>query len=89
MQAPPTVSICIPTYNHANVVGDALRSAMAQTYGSVEILVLDNASTDNTSQVVADVTGGDARVRYVRNEANLGMVGNFSACISAARGKFI
>ncbi len=62
---------------------------MAQTYGSVEILVLDNASTDNTSQVVADVTGGDTRVRYVRNEANLGMVGNFSACISAVRGKYI
>lgn len=89
MQALPLVSICIPTYNHANVVGDALRSAMAQTYGSVEILVLDNASTDNTPQVVAEVTDSDARVSYIRNEANLGMVGNFSACISAARGKYI
>jgi glycosyltransferase involved in cell wall biosynthesis len=89
MQELPQVSICIPTYNHANVVGDALRSAMAQTYGSVEILVLDNASADNTSQVVADVAGRDARVRYIRNEANLGMVGNFSACISAARGEYI
>lgn len=89
MQAPPLVSICIPTYNHANVVGDALRSAMAQTYGRVEILVFDNASTDTTPQVVADVTGSDERVRYVRNEINLGMVGNFSACISAACGKYI
>lgn len=89
MQDIPQVSICIPTYNHANVVGDALRSAMAQTYGSVEILVLDNASADNTSQMVAEVAGRDARVRYIRNESNLGMVGNFSACISAARGKYI
>lgn len=87
--ARPLVSVCIPTYNHANVVADALRSAMAQTYDSVEILVIDNASTDTTSQVVADVAGGDARVRYVRNETNLGMVGNFSACIFAARGNYI
>ena len=85
----PLVSICIPTYNNAPMVVDALRSAMAQTYGNVEILVLDNASTDATSQVVAEVTCGDARVRYVRNETNLGMIGNFSACIYAAHGNYI
>lgn len=85
----PLVSIGIPTYNHADVVGSALRSALAQTYENVEILLFDNASSDSTRQVIADVARGDPRVRYVRNDVNLGMTGNFNACISAASGEFL
>ena len=86
---PPLVSIAIPTYNHADVVGAALRSALSQTYQHVEILLFDNASSDSTRQVIADVAKDDPRVRYVRNDVNLGMTGNFNACISAATGDFI
>lgn len=89
MIIPPLVSIAIPSYNHADVVGAALRSALVQTYEKIEILLFDNASTDATQQVIADVAGGDPRVRYVRNEINLGMTGNFNACISCANGDFI
>jgi hypothetical protein len=85
----PLVSIAIPTYNHADVVGAALLSALSQTYENIEILLFDNASSDSTRQVIADVARGDPRVRYVRNEVNLGMTGNFNACISAAKGYFI
>lgn len=85
----PLLSICIPTYNHAGVVADALSSALAQSYGSVEILVLDNHSTDNTESVVRNTASGDPRVHYVRHAQNIGMAANFSACISMARGRFV
>jgi len=85
----PMVSVCVPTYNHAQVVGDALRSAMAQSYENLEILVVDNRSEDETGRVVANIAAGDTRVRYVRHAENLGMARNFSACISLAQGEFV
>ena len=49
----PLASICIPTYNRADMVGDAIASALAQTYPALEVVVVDNASTDRTPEVVA------------------------------------
>lgn len=89
MQSLPLVSICIPTYNHGAVLGDALRSAMLQNYGNIEILIVDNHSSDDTQKVVAKISSRDERVRYIRNPTNLGMVGNFNACIAAANGNYI
>ena len=71
------------------VLREALRSAMEQDYGNIEILIVDNHSGDNTQQVVAEISAGDARVQYVRHSENIGMARNFSACISLARGKYI
>jgi glycosyltransferase involved in cell wall biosynthesis len=85
----PLVSVCIPTYNHARVVGDALRSAIGQTHTDLEILVIDNHSADETELVVAKISAGDPRVRYVRQPENIGMPRNFSACIAFARGEYI
>jgi len=83
------VSVCIPTYNHALVLDDALRSAMEQTYGNLEILVLDNDSTDDTATVVTAASARDARVRYLRHSENIGMVHNFSACVEQAKGQYV
>ena len=85
----PLVSVCIPTFNHAKVVGDALRSAMAQRYQHLEILVVDNHSDDDTEHVIARIAAGDSRIRYVRNRENIGMARNFSACITLACGQYI
>jgi len=83
----PLVSICIPTYNRAGMVGDAIGSALAQTYPALEVLVVDNASTDGTAEVVASFR--DPRLRFVRNPENLGLFGNFNRCIELARGTLI
>jgi glycosyltransferase involved in cell wall biosynthesis len=83
----PLVSICIPTYNRADMVGDAIASALAQTYPALEVVVVDNASTDRTPGVVASFP--DPRLRFVRNEQNLGLFGNFNRCIELARGSLI
>ncbi len=85
----PSVSVCIPTRNDAKVIGDALRSAMSQAYARLEILVLDNDSTDATAQMIAEIAGGDPRVRYFRHTRNIGMAANFSACIDQSQGEFV
>jgi glycosyltransferase involved in cell wall biosynthesis len=83
------VSICIPTYNHGRFIADALRSAMAQSHTDLDIVVLDNASEDDTAATVARVASGDPRVRYLRHPRNLGMMGNLNACIEHARGEYL
>ncbi|MDB6089017.1 MAG: glycosyltransferase [Gammaproteobacteria bacterium] len=87
--AMPPVSICIPTYNHGRFIADCLRSAMMQTYRDLEIIVLDNASEDDTREIVARVAANDPRVRYVRHPTNTGLIGNLNACIEYARGTYV
>ncbi len=83
----PLVSICIPTYNRAGMIGRAIESALGQTYKNIEVIVVDNASSDNTDAVVASYV--DERLTYVKNERNLGLFGNFNRCIELATGKFL
>jgi glycosyltransferase involved in cell wall biosynthesis len=72
----PAVSIVIPTFNRERYLGEAIRSALAQDWPRLEVLVLDNASTDGTPGVVR-AFAGDPRLRSIRNDRNLGMVGNW------------
>jgi glycosyltransferase involved in cell wall biosynthesis len=68
------VSIILPAYNAADFLATTLRSALSQTFTDFEILLLDNASTDDTQGVATSFT--DPRLRYYRNETNLGYAGN-------------
>jgi len=83
----PTVSICIPVYNGAASIGQALDSAIAQTFGDIEIVVVDNASTDDTLEVVA--SRDDPRVRVLVNESNIGAGCNWNRALAEARGEFV
>jgi glycosyltransferase involved in cell wall biosynthesis len=76
----PEISVVIPTFNRADMLGQAIASALAQTGVDLEVVVSDNASTDHTAQVVARYAG-DARLRYVRNDRNVGMVANWRLAI--------
>ena len=75
----PQVTIAIPTYNRATLLGASLRSALAQKYHDFEILVLDNASTDNTEAVVSSFR--DRRIRYIRSATNIGLFRNWNRAI--------
>jgi len=68
----PAVTVCIPAYNASTVVGDALRSALRQDYADLEILVLDNQSTDDTWRIVTEIAASDSRVRCIRHDENIG-----------------
>ncbi|MDH3974408.1 MAG: glycosyltransferase [Deltaproteobacteria bacterium] len=74
------ISIVIPTYNRAAYLKEAIESALAQDYENLEIIVSDNASTDETEAVAQGYKKND-RFKYYRNSANLGMVGNWRKAI--------
>ena len=67
----PRVSIVIPTYNRADLLPFTLKSALEQTFADREIMVIDNASTDETPQLMAQYAGA---VRYIRKPVNKGLV---------------
>lgn len=81
------VSVCIPTYNYARFLGQAIESVLSQTWGDFELVVCDNASTDATQDVIASYR--DDRIRSHRNETNIGLFGNFTRCLELARGDLV
>jgi len=81
------VSICIPTYNRANMVNRTIESALDQTYPHIEVIVVDDCSTDNTDEIVASFN--DPRLKYVKNSRNLGQFQNCNLCLDIAKGKYI
>lgn len=84
----PLVSILIPVYNREKIVSRAIDSALAQTYRNIEIIVCDNASTDNTWDVLQRYAKQDERVKAFRNETNVGPVRNWKECLKHASGKY-
>jgi glycosyltransferase involved in cell wall biosynthesis len=83
----PLVSICIPTYNAEGTVMSTLQFILSQTYHNLEVLVVDNASTDNTLSLLQQIN--DPRLAIHRNERNIGAEANFSRCIELASGEYI
>jgi glycosyltransferase involved in cell wall biosynthesis len=83
----PLVSLCIPTYKRARFLGRTIESALGQTLGDLELIVVDDASPDDTPDVVGRFR--DARLRYIRNERNAGVPHNYNRVFSMARGKYV
>ena len=82
------VSIGVPTYNRVVSLERALKSALAQDYEAVEIIISDNASTDGTGAFCEGVAATDARVRYIRQSSNRGAAANFRTVLAEAHGEF-
>jgi len=87
MTLKPAVSICIPAYNAERHLPATLRFVMAQTCPDLEILVLDNASTDATAELVA--RAGDPRIRLERNETTLSLPDNWNRAVELSRGALV
>lgn len=83
----PLVSFVVPCYKLAHLLPECVRSILAQTFTDFEVLIMDDASPDNTPEVAASF--GDPRVRHVRNDPNLGALPNYNKGISLARGKYV
>lgn len=84
---PPLVTFLVPCFNYAHFLAECVESILKQSHGNLEVLILDDASKDDTPRVAAQFT--DPRVRYVRHEKNLGLSRNFNAGLELARGEFL
>ena len=84
--ASPLLTIAIPTYRGAQVIGDTIRSVLSQTLSDFELIVVDDNSPDATEAVV--LAFDDPRIRYLKNPANLGPEGNWNRCLAEARGRY-
>jgi len=83
------VSICIPAYNGEQYLQAALQSAVDQTYPAIEILVVDDGSTDNTLRLANEFAQMRTNVRVIKNSASGGMVANWTKCVEEAKHPWI
>ncbi len=86
-QSSPVQSIIISTYNRKDMLAEALDSVLKQSQKSLEVLIIDDCSTDGTEEFVKTIT--DSRVHYFRNEKNSGPEFNRSYGLRQSRGKYI
>ena len=84
----PLVSIGFPVYNAEGTIGHALDSILSQEFKDFEIIISDNASTDDTRMVCERYAKKDNRIRYYRNEKNIGVSPNHNRAFELARGKY-
>lgn len=84
----PLVTVGIPVYNDEKYVAIAISDILAQTYQNIEIVISDNCSTDGTEDICRGYSSKDARIRYVRQECNLGPLGNFTYLLNRASGEY-
>jgi glycosyltransferase involved in cell wall biosynthesis len=84
----PRVSIGIPVFNGEKYLAEAIESALLQTFADFEVVIADNASTDATPEICEAFAARDDRVRYVRNEENLGASANYRRVFELALGEY-
>ena len=84
----PLVTIGMPIYNEERFLERTLDSLCAQSYENIQILISDNASTDNTGDIGSRVADADGRIRYVRANENIGAAANFRRVLDMAEGKY-
>src|SRR5260370_2433857 len=84
----PTVSIGMAVYNGANYVRRSVQSLLAQDYEDFELLISDNASTDETESICRELAESDGRIRYFRNETNVGASRKYNKVCRLADGAF-
>jgi glycosyltransferase involved in cell wall biosynthesis len=86
--AQPVVSVGLPVYNGGSFLEETIESILGQTFTDLELIISDNASTDDTEKICRRVAERDSRIRYYRNPENLGAARNFNIAVELARGRY-
>lgn len=87
MNAKHRLSIGLPVYNGEQYLRETLDSILSQTYSDFELLISDNASTDNTKAIVLEYAAKDERIRYIYNSKNVGAAENFNQVFRLSSGE--
>ncbi len=82
------VSICVPTYNRSNLIGELLNSILVQSYTNFEIIITDNSDDFKTKELI-ESKYQDNRIKYFKNKKNLGMGGNTLKAFEYVNGEFL
>lgn len=85
----PRVSIILPVYNERNFISDAIKSVLSQTFEDWELIVMDDASTDNSVEIIRSFMARDRRIILHQAKTNLGLVANLNRAIAMAQGEFL
>jgi glycosyltransferase involved in cell wall biosynthesis len=83
------VSLLIPVYNREKIILETLNSAINQTYKNIEIIIVDNKSTDNTFEILKEFAKLYPNIRIYQNEENIGPVRNWKRCLDYAKGEYV
>lgn len=89
MSSTPLVSIALCTYNGEKFLNKQLTSILSQTHGNIELIIVDDFSTDNTVKLIKAFQKTDQRIKLIINESNIGYNQNFQKAISLCTGDFI
>jgi len=82
------VSILVPVYNRENLIEETVNSGLNQTYENIEIIIVDNQSTDSTWEILEKLALQDKRIKIFKNATNIGPVRNWNRCIDEASGEY-
>jgi glycosyltransferase involved in cell wall biosynthesis len=89
MKNQPLVSVILPTRNRQEYIGRAVESVLLQTYKNIELIIVNDASTDKTNEIISEFSIKDKRIIVLTNEINLGLVKNLNKGALRASGKYI
>lgn len=89
MNAIPKIAICIPTYNGEAYLHECLESCINQSFQDYEIVICDDGSTDGTVAIIDSYINRSSRIKFLKNDKNLGLVGNWNRCLAASNAEWI
>src|ERR1700722_12216332 len=87
MSMAPRLSVGLPVYNSSTYVAESIEALLGQTFEDFELIISDNASTDDTGEICRRYEKMDSRVRYFRQSRNVGLAPNHNFCVTKARGE--
>lgn len=80
MSDKPLISVCTPVYNGEGFLEECIKGVLAQRYPNIEYIIVDNASTDRTPDIIESLCAGDSRVKVYRNDSTVNVIENFRKC---------
>lgn len=81
------ISVCIPVFNGEEFIREALDSVLSQSYNNIELIIVDNQSTDTTVSIIKSYT--DPRIKFFQNDTNIGMIPNWNRALELATGDYV